>query len=344
MRLTLGMPSYNNLEEVWSTVQALRMYHDLTDCEILVIDNFGDPELEKYIKSQGAGIVRYEKCVERSGPAYAKNKVFEMARGEMVLCIDSHVFLVPGALKIPVTDNLLYGPLLYNDNKNYVCEWKNVFRGHMWGIWGDCFPYERIPKEPFEIWGSGSGCFATRKDSWLGFCPKYKGFGGEEGVLPEKYRKAGRKVLCQPNMIWQHMFERRKVPYPLHLIDRVHNYLVGFSEINLDLKPIVDHFGENMVAEARAIIAKENILSESITTILRPTLLISTDGPLGYTFCANEKESYVLKSECDVAYGVENKFNFLYKQKGNIIFDNATFGDPVPNKIKYGFYKEVSKI
>jgi glycosyltransferase involved in cell wall biosynthesis len=250
MYLTIGMPSYNNLEEVWFTVQTLRMYHCLEDCEILVVDNFGDPQLEKYIKTQGQDIVRYEKCVENIGPAYAKNKIFELAQGEMVVCIDSHVLLIPGALKIPITDNLLYGPLLYNDNKNYTCEWKNEWRGHMLGIWGNYFPYEKIPKKPFEIWGSGGGCFATKRDSWLGFCPKYKGFGGEEGVLPEKYRKAGRRVLCQPNLIWQHMFERRKVPYPLNLIDRVVNYIVGFREIGLDLGPIKEHFGEDLFNKA----------------------------------------------------------------------------------------------
>ena len=41
MKLTIGMPSYDNYQEVWFTVQALRMYQDLEDCEILVIDNYG---------------------------------------------------------------------------------------------------------------------------------------------------------------------------------------------------------------------------------------------------------------------------------------------------------------
>jgi glycosyltransferase involved in cell wall biosynthesis len=261
LRLTIGMPSYDNMDETWATIQALRFYHNLVNCEILVIDNYGDTDLEKFIKAQGAGVVRYEKYTESVGPANAKDMVFQVARGEMVLCIDSHVFLAPGALdNIPVTDDLIYGPLMYNDTKNYCCEWKNVWRGHMLGIWGDCFPYEKIPKESFEIWGCGGGCFCAKKDSWLGFNKRFKGFGGEEGYLSEKYRKVGRKVICLPSLIWMHKFERKRIPYPLKLIDRIRNYLIGFEELGLDLKPVEEHFGPALIAEARAMIAKENKL------------------------------------------------------------------------------------
>ena len=52
--LTIGMPSFSNFSECYFTIQALRMYHSLENYEILVVDNFGDPELEKFIKNQGA--------------------------------------------------------------------------------------------------------------------------------------------------------------------------------------------------------------------------------------------------------------------------------------------------
>jgi len=250
MRLSIGMPSYNNFTEVFYTVQALRMYHDLEGCEILIVDNFGDPELEKFVKNQGQGIVRYEKYLNSTGPAGAKNAVFEFAQGEMVLCIDSHILLVPGALKnIPVTDDLIHGPLLYNDMKNYVCCFKDQWRGHMWGVWGDYCTYDKLPKEPFEIWGCGMGCFLAKKSSWLGFPSKYRGFGSEEGVIHETYRKAGRKVLCLPSLIWMHQFDR-KIPYPLNLIDRIVNYIIGFEGLSMDTKPIKDHFGEELFNKA----------------------------------------------------------------------------------------------
>jgi glycosyltransferase involved in cell wall biosynthesis len=280
LRLTVGMPSFHNRSEVWATVEALRNYHDLTDCEILVVDNFGDDGLEKYIKAQGAGVVRYEKILGNIGPSGAKNAVFSLAKAEMVICIDSHIFFpYKGALDIPVTEDLLYGPLMYNDHKNYVCEWLPVWRGENWGIWGGSLTLDKIPKEPFSIWGNGGGCFATKRSSWLGFNPKCKGFGGaEEGILPEKYRKAGRRVLCQPSMIWQHFFEREVVPYPVNLIDRVRNYVLNFNELSLDKTEMIKHFGEPIIKQAEQLIAKENEMDIAKTNeVSAPTIIVNSN-------------------------------------------------------------------
>lgn len=245
MKLTIGLPSYNNFTEVFFTVQALRMYQNLRDCEILVVDNFGDPQLEEFVHTKGAGIVRYEKYVEKVGTSCTKNMIFELAKGEMVLCMDSHVLIKTGALEnIPITEDLVHGPLVYADLKNYCCAWKNEWRGNMWGIWDSNVTV--LPKEPFEIWGMGTGFFLTKRTSWLGYNKNFKGFGGEQGYLHEKYRKAGRKVWCYPNLVWMHMFDR-KIPYPNNMNDRIRNYIIGHQELGLDLAPIVEHFGKDVV-------------------------------------------------------------------------------------------------
>ena len=36
--LTIGMPTYKDFDGVYFTIQALRMYHDLNDVELLVVD------------------------------------------------------------------------------------------------------------------------------------------------------------------------------------------------------------------------------------------------------------------------------------------------------------------
>jgi hypothetical protein len=117
----------------------------------------------------------------------------------------------------------------------------------MWGIWGDYLP--KRPSAPVEIWGCGGGLMLAKKSSWLGFNPKFRGFGGEEGYIHEKYRKAGRKVWSYPSLVWMHMFDR-KIPYPLNLIDRVINYIIGFRELELDLAPVKEHFGEDLFNKA----------------------------------------------------------------------------------------------
>jgi hypothetical protein len=250
------MPSYKNFAEVFFTVQSLKLHHDLKDTEIIVIDNFGDPDLEKFAKNAR---IRYEKFTEITGVSAAKNKIFEVAKGEYVLCMDSHILLKPNALKdLPETDDFVQGPLVHCSGLNYTCEWLPVWRGGMWGVWGKNMSEKDIPKDPFEIWAMGAGFFLCRRDTWLGFNPRFKGFGGETGYIQEKYRKAGKKTICQPSLIWMHMFGR-KIPYPLKMVDRVRNYLIGFEEIGLDTKPIIANFDANLVEEARKMILNESV-------------------------------------------------------------------------------------
>lgn len=58
-----------------------------------------------------------------------------------------------------------------------------------------------------------------------------------------------------------------------------------------------------------------------------------------YKYCAKECESFFLTDLSHVAYGGADSYNFLYAKKGKITFDNKTFGDPVLNSPKSGFYK-----
>src|SRR4030042_5179370 len=98
MKLTIGMACYNDLEGVFFTVQALKIYHDLTDCEILVVDNYGDNKMKSWIDYWGNGLVRYELFKDITGTSAPRQKVFEWAKGEYVICIDCHVMLFPHSL------------------------------------------------------------------------------------------------------------------------------------------------------------------------------------------------------------------------------------------------------
>jgi glycosyltransferase involved in cell wall biosynthesis len=257
MKWTIGMPCYKNLVEVYFTVQSLRLHHgaDLNnDYEIVVVDNYGDKALEEYVRKSGTGVVRYEKYTDVTGVSAAKNRMFEIAKGEFVLCIDSHILIQRGAFdKTPPGDDMIQGPVLQAGCKHYWTQWLPEWRGNMWGIWEKARELKDVPKEPFEIWAMGAGFFACRRDSWLGFNKNFRGFGGESGYIQEKYRKAGRKVWCYPNMVWQHLFfnQGRQIPYPIQMADRVRNYLYGFEELGLDTEPIAKHFGAELVASAR---------------------------------------------------------------------------------------------
>jgi len=96
---------------------------------------------------------------------------------------------------------------------------------------------------PFEIFGQGLGLFLTKKDTWLGFNPHCRGFGGEEIYIHTKYRNYGRKAICLPFLRWLHRFTRPDgVSYPLTLENKARNYVLEFVELGLDLQPIYDNF------------------------------------------------------------------------------------------------------
>lgn len=251
MKLTIGMASYNNHSEVWFTVQALRMYQDLTDTELLIIDNFGDQNLDNWVNSWCGGLVRYIRHNGPPCPSNAKNRIFAEAKGDWVISIDSHVLLAPGVVARfkEWTDNnpdcmdLLHGPLLYDDIRTTADAMNDQWGSDgLWGTWRT----KTVDKdaEPYEIPMHGMGLFACRKDAWLNFNPSFRGFGGEEGYIHTKYRQAGRKILLLPFMQWNHYFrpQGKGAPYAVNREDRIRNYQIGFDELGIDKTEILKHF------------------------------------------------------------------------------------------------------
>lgn len=247
--LTIGMPTYKDFDGVYFTIQALRMYHDLSDTEILVVDTEEKPNKDIEKVCTNTNTKYFHKPNAANTPSEGKNGVFEHASGEYVLCMDCHILLekdvvakLKGHLNKNKPDkNLLQGPLVYDDLKNISTHFEPGWRGHMWGTWAT---NPKIKEDvPFEIPMQGMGLFCMKKSHWVGFNPKFYGFGGEEGYIQEKVRQRGGKAMCLPFLRWVHRFGRPNgVPYKLTLIDRVVNYLIGWDELNLDLKSIEDYF------------------------------------------------------------------------------------------------------
>ena len=248
--LTIGMATYKDFDGVYFTIQALRLYQDIEGVEFVVVDNYGCDDTRRFVTSiQG----RYVRATELVGTAAAKNVVFQEARGRTVLCCDSHVLFPPGVIarlkdyhrSHPDSRDLLQGPLIYDDLGVTSTHFDPVWRGQMWGVWASD-PRGADPNgEPFEIQMQGMGVFSCRTAAWPGFNPAFRGFGGEEGYIHEKFRQAGGRCLCLPWFRWTHRFGRPAgVPYPLTVRDKIRNYMIGFIELGLDLNPIYAHFTE----------------------------------------------------------------------------------------------------
>jgi hypothetical protein len=100
-------------------------------------------------------------------------------------------------------------------------------------------------KKLLEIPMQGLGIFSCRKEAWLGFNAMFRGFGGEEGYIHEKFRQNGRKCWCLPFLRWVHRFGRPDgVKYPLTIDNKLRNYFIGHHELGLDVAPVIDHFSK----------------------------------------------------------------------------------------------------
>jgi len=260
-KLTIGMATYDDYDGAFFTLQSLRMYHPeaMDDVELVVVDNNPQGPCAKPLKALEGQIpnYRYIPFQERVSTT-TREVVFEEASGDYVVCMDCHVFVVPGAIKRLLdyfdenseTNDLLQGPLVYDDLTSFSTHFKPDWRQGMWGFWETDERGKDPDAEPFEIPMQGLGLFACRREAWLGFNPNFRGFGGEEGYIHEKFRQSGARTLCLPFLRWLHRFNRPMgVPYSNTWDDRIRNYLIGFDELGLELQPVVDHFTELLGAK-----------------------------------------------------------------------------------------------
>jgi hypothetical protein len=269
--LTIGMATYDDFEGVYFTLQALRLYHDLADTELLVVDNFGCEATRAFVENWAGA--RYLLATDAVGTAAPRDRVFREARGEAVLCCDSHVLFAPGAIAAlrayyrerPGCIDLVQGPMLYDDLRSLSTHLEPVWREHFWGTWATDPRGEDPAGEAFAIPMQGLGVFSCRKDAWPGFNPRFRGFGGEEGYIHEKFRRAGGRCLCLPALRWMHRFGRpRGVPYALTIDDKLRNYLIGHGELGLDPVPVITHFAGALAKETVVAIALDALWDETL--------------------------------------------------------------------------------
>lgn len=268
-RLTIGMATYDEYDGVYFTVQSIRLHNpELAGAiEFIVVDNNPGGPCSEALKQLGDWIdgYRYIPRSDRQGTAI-RDVVFEEATCDIVLCVDPHVLIAPGALSrlidycqaTPNSRDLLQGPLVYDDLRTLSTHFAPAWRGGMYGTW-EFDGRGADPGSPaFEIPMQGLGLFACRRAAWPGFNPNFRGFGGEEGYIHEKIRQRGGRTLCLPFLRWLHRFGRPLgAPYPNRWEDRVRNYLIGFTELGLDTAEMEAHFAELLGgAEASRIFAE----------------------------------------------------------------------------------------
>ncbi len=260
-KITIGMATYDDYDGVYFTLQGIRLYHPeiLEQAEFVVVDNHPDGPCAQALKGLEPWIpnYRYVPKDDISGTA-VRDAVFKEASGEIVLCLDCHVLIAQGTLKRlvdyfdahPGSRDLMQGPLLFDNLSSIATHFTPKWRAGMYGHWNTVKAAADVDHPPFEITMQGLGLFACRREAWPGFNPAFRGFGGEEGYIHEKFRQRGGRVICLPFLQWAHRFGRPGgPPYVNRWEDRIRNYFIGFRELGWATAPITEHFKEVLGVE-----------------------------------------------------------------------------------------------
>ncbi len=249
--LTVGMATYDDFDGCYFTLQALRAYHP-AGVRIIVIDNAPRicPRTRNVTHAVGG---RYLYRPDLTGTSAPRSAVFDAADTDWVMVCDSHVLFESGAVQAlldfaaahPDSNDLVQGPLVYDDGKTVGTHWRQDNPPGLWGIWD----YDPQEKEgwPFEIPMQGLGAFAMRRCAWPGFHPLFRGFGGEEGYLHELVRQRGGRCLCLPALRWRHRFRDMESggappPYRLCATDHTWNLLIGHRELGIEASRQIREF------------------------------------------------------------------------------------------------------
>lgn len=254
---TLGMATYDDYEGLYFSIQSARIFHpEIT--EIIILDNNPSTIHGKFNKDlsnwQSPGVtLRYIEYTEKKSTSN-RSKIFDFATNEHVIIADSHVLFFPNSIKalkdFYLNDHKPYdfiqGPMMYDDLKSYATHLDPIWRSNFYGVWATKESKEKY----FEIPSMGLGIFSCKKSEWLGFNPLFKGFGGEEGYIHEKYKKKGGRCLCLNEFKWIHRFNRPNgVPFPNVLEDRCFNYFIGRFELEQDYNDVAKHFSEQNLSK-----------------------------------------------------------------------------------------------
>lgn len=232
MKLTLGFALTADDPGAVYTARSLELHHanlDVESIQIVVVDNSDVTSthcdaLQKELKD--IENLHYVRDTSMVSSYLTRNKVFEEAEGDVVLCCDSHVLFQQGAIESlvryfnenPHSNDLITGPLLrradtISATQQFIYDWEGApdtaLKGHPMSVFGTWMIDRRGVDRTFpvfEIQKTGLGAFACRKAAWPGFHESFTGYGGGEVYLFEKFRADGNKCLCLPGLRWWHNF------------------------------------------------------------------------------------------------------------------------------------------
>lgn len=149
--LSIGMATHTDFHGVFFTVQSLRLHQDISDCELIVVDNNPDSPDGEAVRGFLQNIsgfelpIKYIPFVESQGTTQTRERIFTESSGDAVLVMDCHVLLQANALHRlkkfyaeadeTARKNLYTGPLLMDGLNFVMTHFEPEWRDQMWGTW-----------------------------------------------------------------------------------------------------------------------------------------------------------------------------------------------------------------
>jgi GT2 family glycosyltransferase len=171
------------------------------DHEVVVVDDASTDDSAAVAAALGARVLRLER---RSGPAAARNRGAEAARGEHLLFVDADVCVHPDTVAKaaavfaadPTVDALFGSYDLRPGATNFLSQYKNLFHH---------FVHQQGSAEASTFW---SGCGAIKRSVFLemgGFDERYGRPCIEDIELGARLRRAGRRIVLRKEIQASHL-------------------------------------------------------------------------------------------------------------------------------------------
>jgi cellulose synthase/poly-beta-1,6-N-acetylglucosamine synthase-like glycosyltransferase len=198
--ISVVVPVRNSPEELRLCLEHLAA-STFASYEVIVVDDASTDETAKVAIELGARLLHLD---QRQGPAEARNRGAEIARGEYLLFLDADVCAHPDTLQL-VADTFAQDPGLdavfgsYDTQptaKNVLSEYKNLFHH---------FVHQDSREQATTFW---SGCGAIRRTTFVkmgGFSRSYGRPCIEDIELGRRLHKAGYRILLNKRLQVTHL-------------------------------------------------------------------------------------------------------------------------------------------
>lgn len=151
-RISIGMATFNDFEGVWATVQSVYLHNEWNnphDVEIVIVDTSPPGSEHKRLvqglvaKHQQDHLIKYIELPQVIGTTYPRDIIFQHATAPYVVVVDCHVMLPSNVLlrlaqwfeSHPDCEDIIHGPMWYDDLSSPSTHFADQFRGGMWGTW-----------------------------------------------------------------------------------------------------------------------------------------------------------------------------------------------------------------